>query len=304
MRQREVNGLPDEDTETMNQYDDYSAEQLKAALQRLLLYSDLEDQDVEEMEKILAVLREKTPFEHPRTAEEMWAEIKAEHAEEIASLGIHEKKDTEEVIKKEPVAAELRAESESTMPRPKSVRGVLRVAIIAAAMVVFIILATVTASAFGYDLWGWVPRWNDEVLSFGGEESEPNEFYDSSPIVKALKELGIEEPVYPHWLPEGFVSVFSLVQTEPLLLHESFSNDDHYISITIEPAHLADTFIFQKDESQPQEYVYHKQIHYISSDVSSYTATWQIDSILVQITGNISLDEMQRIINSIYGVSK
>ena len=296
--------MPDEDTETMNQYDDYSAEQLKAALQRLLLYSDLEDQDVEEMEKILAVLREKTPFEHPRSAEEMWAEIKAEHAEEIASLGIHEKKDTEEVIKNEPVAAELREESESTMPRPKSVRGVLRVAMIAAAMVVFIILATVTASAFGYDLWSWVPKWNDGALSFGEDESTPNEFYDSSPIVLALQELGIDEPVYPHWLPEGFVSVFSVIETDPIYLHESFSSDNRYLSITVESSPRLDTFIFQKDENPPLEYSVNQRSHYITTDIESYTAMWTAENVLVQITGNISLDEMKRIINSIYEVNK
>ena len=296
--------MPDEDTETMNQYNDYSAEQLKAALQRLLLYSDLEDQDVEEMEKILAVLREKTPFEHPRTAEEMWAEIKAEHAEETASLGIHEKKDTEEVIEKEPVAAELRAESESTMPRPKSVRGVLRVAMIAAAMVVFIILATVTASAFGYDLWGWVPRWNDEVLSFGGEESESNEFYDSSPIVKALEELGIDEPIFPHWIPEGFESDYSVIKTDPVFLHESYSFGERYLSITVEPLAASGALVFQKDYDEPLEYNIGQRTHYITSDLSCHTATWHTDTVLVQITGNVSIEEMEQIINSIYEVDK
>ena len=234
----------------------------------------------------------------------MWAEIKAEHAEETASLGIHEKKDTEEVIKNEPVAAELREESESTMPRPKSVRGVLRVAMIAAAMVVLIILATVTASAFGYDLWGWVPRWNDEVLSFGGEESEPNEFYDSSPIVKALKELGIDEPIFPHWLPEGFESEVSIIQTDPIYLHEGYPDGVRYISITIEPVLVADTFLFQKDENQPLEYTVDQHTHYITSDVSCYTVTWQNDSVLVHITGNVSINEMEQIITSVYEVEK
>lgn len=296
--------MPDEDTETMNQYNDFSAEQLKAALQRLLLYSDLEDQDVEEMEKILAVLREKTPFEHPRTAEEMWAEIKAEHAEEIASLGIHEKKDTEEVIKNEPVVAELRAESESTTPRPKSVRGVLRVAMIAAAMVVFIILATVTASAFGYDLWGWVPRWNDGALSFGEEESTPNEFYDSSPIVLALEELGIDEPVYPHWLPEGFVSTYSVIQTEPIFLHEGYSNGDSYLSITIEPSSSAQSYTYQKEDSLPLEYCSDDIRYYIVSDLDQYTAIWQTTSYSIYIVGNIELDEMIKIINSVSEAQK
>ena len=72
--------MPKEDTEIMNRYDDYTVEELREELQRFFLYSDLEDEAVDEMEKILAVLREKAPFEHPHTTEEMWAEFKAEHA--------------------------------------------------------------------------------------------------------------------------------------------------------------------------------------------------------------------------------
>ena len=72
----------------MHRYDDYTVEELREELQRFFLYSDLDDEAVDEMEKILAVLREKAPFEHPHTTEEMWAEFKAEHAEELSNLGI------------------------------------------------------------------------------------------------------------------------------------------------------------------------------------------------------------------------
>ena len=294
-----MNGLPDEDTETMNQYNDYSAEQLKAALQRLLLYSDLEDQDVEEMEKILAVLREKTPFEHPRTAEEMWAEFKAEHAEEIASLGIHEKKDTEEVIEKEPVAAELRAESESTMPRLKSVRGVLRVAMIAAAMVVFIILATVTASAFGYDLWSWVPRWNDSTFRFVPEDTESATSLD---IPEALKQLGIEEPLFPTWLPEGFVLDEQQIQLDdPVLIFAMYLCENRTITIIIRPlTEESQVITVEKDNNESLEYSLHNVDHYIFTNNCQSTSSWITNGYQVKISGEVSIDEMKAMIDSIY----
>ena len=296
--------MPDEDTETMNRYDDYTIEELKAALQRIFLYSDLEDQDIEEMEQILAILREKAPFDHPRTAEEMWAEFKAEHAEEFASLGIRENTDIEEVIEKEPVAVKLQAVSEPAVTRPRRARGMLRVAMIAAAMVVFIILATVTASAFGYDLWGWVPKWNDDVMSFSGENNDPNELHNETPIAIALGQLGIDEPLYPHWLPEGFVSTYSVIQTEPLFLHEGYSKGDQFLSITIEPTSLSDTFVFQKDGNPLIEYENHGVTHYVFSDTDQITAAWESGDFSACIVGNISLEEIEKMIDSIYEVIK
>ena len=56
----------------MTQYEDYSVEELRKALDTIMLYSELNDSDVAEMERILAVLRKKAPFPHPHTTEEMW----------------------------------------------------------------------------------------------------------------------------------------------------------------------------------------------------------------------------------------
>ena len=67
--------MPEKDTEIMTQYEDYSVEELRKALDTIMLYSELNDSDVAEMERILAVLRKKAPFPHPHTTEEMWAEF-------------------------------------------------------------------------------------------------------------------------------------------------------------------------------------------------------------------------------------
>ena len=101
-----MNRLMKEDIEIMKRYDDCSVEELKAALQRYFLYSDLTDEDVDEMERILAAIRKKAPFPHPHTTEEMWAKFKADHAEELAALGIRNDTETEEVVEKKPETAE------------------------------------------------------------------------------------------------------------------------------------------------------------------------------------------------------
>lgn len=294
--------MPEKDTEVMNHYDDYSVEELKTALQRIFFYSDLEDADIEEMEQILAVLRQKAPFYHPRTSKALWAEFKEEHAKEFAALGIQKITDTEEVVKEAPEAnaVETRMLPKSEKRFPQKSRGLLRVAMIAALMVVIIVAATITASAMGLNLWGWVPKWNSEAFSFGGESPEPNELNDASPISAALTQLEIHEPVYPHWLPEGFVSTTTVIETEPIFLHESYFKGDQYISITIEPSEYIDTGMYQKDDTFPCEYYTGNHIHYIFADFEQYSATWTCGDLTVLVMGNVSLDEMKRIIDSVY----
>ena len=46
----------EKDIETMKQYDDYTVEELRAALQRYFLFSELDDEAVDEMEQILMLM--------------------------------------------------------------------------------------------------------------------------------------------------------------------------------------------------------------------------------------------------------
>lgn len=285
----------------MKHYDDYSAEELKTMLQRYFLYADLDDAAVDEMEAILAALRKKAPFPHTRTTAEMWAEFQAEHAEELASLGIQNDEDTKEVVEKEAADTDaVRLVSGTAAVHTPRRRRLLRVGLIAALMVVVILAAAATASAMGINLFGWVPVWNGETFSFGDETSKPNELNDSSPIAVALVQLGINEPLCPHWLPDGFRLNASIIETEPVFLHESYFNGERCITITIEPSEYFDTGMYQKDDKSPTEYYVGNHVHYIFSDNDQYSAAWECDDLSILIMGKVSLNEMKQIIDSVY----
>ena len=298
-----------EDIEIMKRYDDCSVEELKAALQRYFLYSDLTDEDVDEMERILAAIRKKAPFPHPHTTEEMWAEFKADHAEELAALGIRHDTETEEVVEKKPQdqrnvepADGKTDEAKPAVNLPQRHRGVLRVGLIAAIVAVLVVAFTVTALACNF--FGWIPKWNNEALSFGEDKSEPNELSDSSPIAVTLAQLGIDEPLYPHWLPEGFRLTTSVIETDPLFLHESYFNDDQYLSITIEPSATADILVYQKDGKPLLKHTNNDVIHYIVYDNDQITAAWQTKDFAVFIVGNVSLDIIEKTVDSVYEVTE
>ena len=307
--------MPEEDTEIMTQYEDYSVEELRKALDTIMLYSELNDSDVAEMERILAVLRKKAPFPHPHTTEEMWAEFQADHAEELAALGIRRNRDTEEVIEKDPeecadagaafvvpIASAEKVQTVSAGAEPmhgKRSQKLMRTALIAAAVIVLMALVTVAASAMGFNLWGWVPKWSDEDVRFVSEDTE-KPYVEHIPDV--LASMGITEPLYPTWLPDDFTRTESQVVEEPFFLHEKFEGNDRRLIITIYPVTDFATSVYQKESDQAVEYIASDILHYIFDNTNEIVAVWNTENYTTLITGNISLEEMKKIIDSVYEV--
>ena len=293
----------EKDIETMKQYDDYTVEELRAALQRYFLFSELDDEAVDEMAQILAVLRKKAPFTHLHTNEEMWEEFKATHADDFAALGILKDTETEEVVKQKTVADETAARSEPVPVRKprRQIRVLLRVGLIAAALVVLIAALTVVASAMGFNLWGWVPKWTDADVRFVAETpvQEPDED-DLQDIPTVLAMMGITEPLYPNWLPEDFMRVETKVLEDPFYISEKYLGIDRQLTITISTTNDLGTAVYQKEESLAEEYLAGGTIHYIFTNTNNILAVWNTESYSVVIAGNILQEEMKKIIDSVY----
>ena len=258
--------------------------------------------DMEEMNKIMTVLERKEPSSPMYSAEESWERFQETYSDELSALGVH---NTEEVMQEKASAGSETVVSitEASTVRPVRRRKLLRIGLVAAIMVVIILAAAVTASAFGYNLFGWVPMWNSEVLGFGEDESPaPNELHDSPHVAVVLKDLGIDEPLYPAWLPDGFRIDVSVIETDPVFIHEGYSDGERYLTITIQPSLATEAIVFEKDASPLIEYLKDNVVHYIFADNNQVTASWQTDNHIVYITGNVSVEEAKRIIDSVYEV--
>lgn len=297
----------EKDIETMKQYDDYTVEELRAALQRYFLFSELDDEAVDEMEQILAVLRKKAPFTHLHTNEEMWEEFKATHADDFAALGIRKDTETEEVVEQKPEADETVIRSEPVPVRKprRQIRGLLRVGLIAAALIVLLAGITVAASAMGYNLWGWIPKWTDEDVRFVAETpvQEPDED-DLQDIPTVLAMMGITEPLYPTWLPEDFMRVESKTIEDPLIMYERFQGNARALSITISTTTDLGTAIYQKEDNSPEEYISDNTTHYLFINSNEITAVWYTGTYTTTIVGDVTMNEMKKIIDSVYEVKK
>ena len=296
--------LNDKDTEIKTKYDDLSVDELKEALKNTFFYTgEFSDADMEEMDQIMAALDRKDPINPLYTAEESLKQFKEAYGEELSSLGV---RNTEEVMQKTPEADSdvVCSVSEAETVRPVRRRRLLRIAMAAAATIVILFAIAATASAMGLNLFGWVPKWNNDVLSFGEEGATPNALHDSYKIPVALEQLGIREPVYPSWLPEGFDLSTSVVETDPIFLHEGYSDGVRFLSITIERSETSQTYMYQKEDTAPLEYTSNDITFYIVYDNGRYTAIWKTENYSVYIAGNIALDEIKQILDSVKEAKK
>ena len=295
-----------EDAEIMTPFDDYSVEELKEAYNRLFFLSELNDADLAELKQVLAALQEKDPLPPSRSVDELWDEFQTLYAPNSAELGIRGSIDSEEVVKAKPepdAAADVPSKVKPSPIPQKRHRKILRFGLIAAVLVAILAAITVTAAAMGYNLWGWLPIWGEEELHFVAEtpRQEPGDD-DLQNIPMVLASLGISEPLYPTWLPDDFARAEVQIIEDPLFLYEDFRGNNRRLTITISRTLGSENAVYQKEENPPIEYVVDDIVHYIFSNTNNELAVWYTPDYSTVITGNVSDDEMIKIIKSVYGV--
>lgn len=290
------------DTEIRSKYDDFTAEELKEALKTVFFCSShITDKELEEMEQIMSVLRRKAPLSDEYSGEELWERFQEVHGEELSSLGI---RNTEEVMKEEadspsvevPEVDAVKSVEESAPVRRRRYRRLLHTALIAAAVVAAMVIITASAAAAGINIWKWVQVRGEGTVRFVSEEAL------SKDIPAALKQAGVEEPLFPTWLPEGFLLFDQQIRIDDrILVNSTYVCRDKTLLIIIRSLNNADkSGVIEIEEEQPKEYLSNGIVHNIITNCDELVAYWTNNGFLVNISGNISLEEMERIIDSIY----
>lgn len=178
----------------------------------------------------------------------------------------------------------------------------------------------VVAQAAGIDLFGMLGRWTEETFSFVIDDdtaaSDSNTSVAISPehaayyeeIQAALSSIGITDAVAPSWYPNGFEPDAPRVASNGACdtVATMFSNEDgkHFlISITQynSSSDLA-ARTFEKDPTFVEQYTHGTKTFYIFSNINGITATWADSLLLENISGDLTLDELKTIIDSIGGL--
>ena len=184
-----------------------------------------------------------------------------------------------------------------------------RVAVVVIAVSLTLTVGSVTSSAFGFNFWAWVTAWTQEV--FGIQSTDTNYLGENREIPEqltefyaAMKENGFPDRLLPTYLPTGYEVVEAECEGDSSLLKAYcfLQNSDTFISLNY-TMYLTDQIMAsdQKNKNNPDIYEVKDVVHYIMTNVDTYSAVWTVNNIKCVIYGVESREELIQMIESIYG---
>ena len=182
---------------------------------------------------------------------------------------------------------------------------------VAAVLAIVLILAvgtSVTAEAFNVDIWGKFASWTKEIFQFTNNpqgttaahpEKENN--LELQSLQDALSNDEIGEKLAPTWLPEGYKSKDLKVVSTPRVRNISsvYEKDGSELIIKIRQTIGVQAPQVEKNDDFLELYVVDGVEYYIFSNTETLQAAWSIGEFECIIGGNVTLEEMKAMIDSI-----
>jgi len=319
-----VSGLDSENSKDYSKYDRMSAESLEELLRLDAELPDGEGPDIDEILYISEVIA-KREKEHPTgrypeiDVDAAWENFQTKYLPYMTDgRSLYDFED------EEPGHTEgQNAGTDSSSPTGRkriSLRGrrrLSRVATFVAVIAMLLGLMTATAYAMGYDLWGVIARWTKDTFTFvsASKANDPNgpggdiAISDGAyaDLQAALDDYGITEPLIPNWLPAGFSVVEVVVDTTSKHPDTAFCElcefDDKSLIISVYEHHdpnYTNFVTWQKNESDVTIYEIGTHTFYIMGNEGQLNAVWTNGPYECGASGDVTLDELYQIINSIY----
>lgn len=172
----------------------------------------------------------------------------------------------------------------------------------AAAVLVLLIVGSATAKAFGFNIWQAVIQWTQETFHFGDwGNSDPNNNLQFATLQEALEYGKITTPLAPTWLPDGYELSDITVEITPLrkIYTAIYANGEKTLSIIVRDYLDGDPVFVEQSENLVEEYKASGITCYLFKNNKQVQAIWIVDSYECNISGNITIEELKTMINSI-----
>lgn len=194
--------------------------------------------------------------------------------------------------------------SEKKISAKKPLRWLRSLSAVAAVLVI-ILLGSVTAKAFGCDIWEAVVQWTQETFHFGSAREIDGPDTDGdlefSSLQDALAYAGIEEKLVPTWMPEGYKLVRITVDLTPIqnIYNALYQNGENELVVTVRN-HLRSTPQYvEQSEDLLDTYESSGVTYYLLSNNDCTQAVWIKESYECYILGDLTIDELKMMIDSI-----
>lgn len=178
----------------------------------------------------------------------------------------------------------------------------VRSLIAAAAVLVILIAGSVTAKAFGFNIWKAVIQWTQETFHFGDwGNSDPNSNLPYSSLQEALEQGEITTPLAPTWFPDGYELVDIKVEITPLkkTYKAKYTRGEQILRITVQDYLDGDSVYVEQSEGLVEEYKVSGITYYLFSNQDQNRAVWLYESYECDISGEVTIEELKKMIDSI-----
>ena len=134
----------------------------------------------------------------------------------------------------------------------------------------------------------------------------PLEELEFTSLQEALDAYGITEPLVPKWLPEGFESLGVTTNVDPdfIRIAETYSDDEKKIKIAIRCYNAKEALervsVEKENGQQDEKYIRGGVEHSLAQNRAIYTASWTNGLNIVSIIGDVTEEELEQMIDSIY----
>lgn len=191
-----------------------------------------------------------------------------------------------------------------------SIKPFARALPFAAALI--LLLGTVTAQAFGVDVFSAIARWTAEIFRLDGGSTpyavvrlhplDVGEEATYESLEEAVAAFGIDAPIVPKEIPEGFelTEVRATCRKTGIKILATYEKSDGVFQILYVESARVDVSTLEKEYGSVEPYLAGELKHYLLADLGRWKAEWQNGDFECQICGNISEQEIKRMIDSIY----
>ena len=175
--------------------------------------------------------------------------------------------------------------------------------LVVAAVLILMFGGMLTAQAAGVDVFGAIGRWTEETFHFDIVQDNDR----TSLFQETATQAKIPQDFVPTWVPDGFEGAEPQVDTVENYMNFIicvYSNQEKTYSVDIEQYYNKtdiETLVIEKDDTNVCSYESNGKTFFIMSDMEYLTATWTDGTFVETISGQLSMDEIKTIIDSIGG---
>lgn len=270
-------------TDNLSKYDAMTTEELEEILRLDVQAPEEQESDTETILYIMEVLteRKRNNSHTEKTALEAYESFKQNYMPE---------ENNNEVPYREPV------KTKNGFPRW------LRSLTAVAAVLVILVLGSVTAKAFGFSIWEAVAKWTQETFHFGKwGDSDANSNLPYASLQEALEKGEITTLLAPRWFPDGFELVDIRVERTPIkkAYLAIYMNGEQSLRVTVQDYSDKAPVYVEQSEGLVEEYKVSGITYYLFKNNKRTQAVWIVDSFECTILGDLTIEELKIMINSI-----